>query len=100
MCEYVLNEYQMVSPFKKTVIMSYVSLVTQLCWTLCSPMDYRLPGSSAHGIFQAGILGWGAIYYSGGSSQPRDQTPNSRSLLHWQAGSLPLVPPGKPQTDI
>ena len=29
------------------------------------------------------------------SSQPRDQTHLS-CLLHWQAGSLPLVPPGKP----
>jgi len=31
---------------------------------------------------------------SRGSSQPRDQTHFS-CLLHWQAGSLPLVPPGK-----
>ena len=29
------------------------------------------------------------------SSQPRDQTHDSR-LLHWWAGSVPLVPPGKP----
>ena len=27
--------------------------VTQLCLTLCDPMDYSLPGSSVHGIFQA-----------------------------------------------
>ena len=26
--------------------------VTQLCLTLCDPMDYRLPGFSVHGIFQ------------------------------------------------
>ena len=25
------------------------------------PMDCSLPGSSAHGIFQAGVLEWGAI---------------------------------------
>ena len=31
---------------------------------------------------------------SRGSSQPRDQT--GLSLLHWQVGSLPFVPPGKP----
>ena len=32
---------------------------------------------------------------SGESSQPRDPTHISY-LLHWQAGSLPLAPPGKP----
>ena len=33
------------------------SEVTQLCPTLCNPMDCSLPGSSIHGIFQARILG-------------------------------------------
>ena len=28
----------------------------QLCLTLCSPVDYSLPGSSVHGILQAKIL--------------------------------------------
>ena len=32
----------------------------QSCLTICDPMDYSLPGSSAHGIFQA-ILDWVAI---------------------------------------
>ena len=40
------------------------SEVTQLCWTLRDPMDYSLPGSSAHGIFQARVLEWGAIAFS------------------------------------
>ena len=31
-------------------------LVTQSCLTLCGPMDCSLPGSSDHGILQAGIL--------------------------------------------
>ena len=44
----------------------------QLCPTLCNPMDYSLPGSSVHGIFQARILEWVAISFSKGSSQPRD----------------------------
>ena len=35
---------------------------------LCS-----LPGSSVHGILQAGILQWAAMPSSRGSSQPRDQ---------------------------
>ena len=33
----------------------------QSCPTLCNPMDCRLPGSSAHGIFQARVLEWVAI---------------------------------------
>ena len=32
------------------------SEVAQLCPTLCKPMDYSLPGSSVHGIFQARVL--------------------------------------------
>ena len=43
--------------------------VTQLCLTLCDPMDYTV-----HGILQARILGWVAFPFSRGSSQPRDQT--------------------------
>ena len=30
--------------------------VTQLCLTLCDPMNYSLSGSSIHGIFQARVL--------------------------------------------
>ena len=41
-------------------------LVTQLCLTLCDPMDYRPPGSSVHGILQARILEWDAITFSRG----------------------------------
>ena len=48
--------------------------VTQLCLTLCNPMDCSLPGASVRGILQARILEWVAIPFSGGSSQPRDWT--------------------------
>ena len=40
------------------------SEVTQSCPTLQDPVDYSLPGSSAHGIFQARVLEWGAIAFS------------------------------------
>ena len=36
-------------------------LATQSWPILCDPMDYSLPGSSAHGILQARILEWVAI---------------------------------------
>ena len=38
------------------------------------PMDCSLPGSSVHGILQARILEWVAIFFSRASFQPRDQT--------------------------
>ena len=41
------------------------SEVAQLCLTLSNPMDCSLPGSSVHGIFQARVLEWGAIAFSG-----------------------------------
>ena len=72
-----------------------VACALQSCLTLCDPIDCSLSGSSVHGILQARILEWIAIPSSRGSSEPRDQTCIS-CLLHWQAGSLPLAPPGKP----
>ena len=41
------------------------SEVAQLCLTLSDPMDCSPPGSSVHGIFQARVLEWGAIAFSG-----------------------------------
>ena len=49
-------------------------LVTKSCPTPCNSMDCSLPGSFVHGIFQARILEWVAIFFSNGSSQPKDQT--------------------------
>ena len=42
--------------------------VTQLCPTLCDPMDY-----TAHGILQARIMQWVAVPFLRRSYQPRDQ---------------------------
>ena len=40
------------------------SEVAQSCPTPSDPMDYSLPGSSIHGIFQARVLEWVAIAFS------------------------------------
>ena len=40
------------------------SEVAQSCPTLHDPTDCSLPGSSAHGIFQARVLEWVAIAFS------------------------------------
>ena len=46
--------------------------VAQSCLTLGNPMDCSPPGSSVHGILQAGVLEWVALPSSRGSSRPRD----------------------------
>ena len=45
------------------------SEVAQSCPTLRNPMDCSPPGSSIHGIFQARVLEWGAIAFSGSVTQ-------------------------------
>ena len=57
----------------------------QSCSILYIQIDCSLPDSSVHEIFQARL-----VDYSWESSQPRDLL----HFLHWQAGSLPLAPPG------
>ena len=65
---------------------------------LYSPKDCSPPGSSVNEIYQARILEWIAIFYSRGSSQPKDQTQDSwvswtgrQILYHWAT----LEAPGK-----
>ena len=55
-------------------VYTYSNSCDQFCPTLCSLIDYSLPGTSVHGLVQARILEWIAISSSRGSSQPRDQT--------------------------
>ena len=49
-------------------------MCAQSCLTLYNRLDCSPPGSSVHGIFQAGILEWVATSYFRESSQPGDQT--------------------------
>ena len=42
--------------------------VAQSCPTLSDPMDCSLLGSFVHGSFQARVLEWGAIAFSGVSA--------------------------------
>ena len=67
----------------------------QSCLTLCDPMDCRPQGSSVHGFSRQ-------EHWSGQPRPPAGDLPHPGwsprllHLLHWQVGSLPLVPPGKP----
>ena len=50
------------------------SEASQLCPTLCNPVDCSLQGFSIHRILQARIQEWVTISFSRGSSRPRDRT--------------------------
>ena len=54
-------------------------------------MNHSPPGASVHGILQASIMECVAMPFSRGSSPYREQI----LISMWQAGSLPLAPPGK-----
>ena len=64
------------------------------CLTLCDPMDCSPPGSSVHGISQARILEWVAIFFFQGIFPTQG---SNSCLLHWQADSLPLNHQGSPR---
>ena len=59
-------------------------------------MDCNPPDSSVHGILQARILECVAIPFSRRIFPTQGSNPRLLHLLHWQADSLPLAPPGKP----
>ena len=63
--------------------------VAQLCPTLSDPMDYSLPDSSVHGIFQARVLEWGAIAFSVGQLTTKKCQQNLGSYVLLQ--HTPLV---------
>ena len=69
------------------------SEVAQSCPTFGDPMDCSLPGFSLHGIFQARVLEWGAISFSGDLPDPGVK-PRFPIL---QADALLSEPPGKPK---
>ena len=63
--------------------------------TLCDPMDYSPPGSSAHGILQNISVGSYLFPSSGDLPNPGIE-PRSPTL---QADALPSEPRGKPSGD-
>ena len=65
--------------------------VIQSCLTLCDPMDCSLSGSSVHGIFQARVLEWIAVSFSGDLPYPGIE-PGSPAF---QVDALLSEPPGK-----
>ena len=68
----------------------------QSCPALCDPMDCSPPGSSVHGILQAKNTGVDCHALLQGIFPTEGSNLRLFHILHWQVGSLPLVPPGKP----
>ena len=57
------------------------ALVTQLCSTLCDPMDCSPPGSSVHGVLLERILEWVAVPFPKRSSQPQGSNSGLKGIL-------------------
>ena len=65
------------------------SEVTQSSPTVCDPMDYSQPGSSTRGIFQARVLEWGTIAFSGFSKNlaQLERIPHTEYLINLSSPS-------------
>ena len=72
----------------------------QSCLTLCDPLDCSPLGSSVLGAWQCDSVGkntgMGCHSLLQGIFLTQGLNLHLLHLLHWQVGSLPLVPPGKP----
>ena len=71
----------------------------QSCPTLCNPVDCSPPGSSSRGFSKQEYWSGLPCPLSGNLPDPgiKPVSLSRVSYLHWQAGSLPLEPPGKPR---
>ena len=86
------NQLKMISRYIDTQVDTWIDInrcgrakLLQSCPTLCNPMNHSLPGSSIHGILQAGILKWIANFLQG-IFPTRGSNLCLLCLLHWQVG--------------
>ena len=97
-CKWIQTLWRTVWRFLKTVGIKLPCMrvkLLQLCLTFCNPIDCSLPGSSVHGILQAGS--WSGLPCPPPGDLPDPGTePASLMSLHWQEVSLPLAPPERP----
>ena len=88
------------SDFRAREILSTGSPLQYSClgkFLVCTPWSVALPGSSVHGIVPGKNTGVGCHFLFQGIFLTQGSNPHLLCLLHWQAVSLPLVPPGKPR---
>ena len=84
------------SPFKHLPqCLTYAAAAKSLqsCPTLCNPIDSSPPGSSIHGIFQARVLEWGAIAFSGLTygTRPKNIGQINKKIKEWMAKWINIV---------
>ena len=73
----------------------YVHMYAQWCPTICDPMDSSPPDTSVHGILQARMLEWIAIFYSKGGLPDSGIKPESLVSLALGDRFFTTAPPGK-----
>ena len=64
-------------------------LVSQSCPTLCNPVDCSAPGSTVHGIFQAGILSGFAFPSPGNLPNPGTELGSPALQVDFSPDGLP-----------
>ena len=74
------------------------SEIAQLWPTLSDPMNWSLPGSSIHGIFQARVLEWGAIAFSFLCRLDLSKWSLNADSLHKHSPSLVISPSNRLNT--
>ena len=89
-CHFLLQCMKMISE----------SEVAQSCPTLHDTMDCSLPGSSVHRDSPGKNTEVGCHSLLQGIFPTQGSNPSLLCLLHWQAGSSPPEPPGKPDMSL
>ena len=70
-------------------------VAAQSCPTRCDPMDCNPPGSPVHWDSPGKSIGVACHALLQGIFPTQGSNPRILHLLHWQVGSLPLVPPAQ-----
>ena len=86
----------MILRFSLTLEDIHMYVCAQLCLTLCNPVDHNLPGSVCPWDSPGKNTGVGCLVLLQGIFPTQGLNPCLLRLLRWQAGSLALAPPGKP----
>ena len=95
----MISCFELTNLTKKCVLIGLSMCVCKLlqsCSTACNPINYSPPGSFVHGESSGKNLGVGCHVLLQGIFLTQGLNPHHLCLLHWQAGSLPLASPGKP----
>ena len=80
----------------QTVLLTAADWFTGEVVSFCNPMDYSLPDSTVHGIFQARILKWVAISFSRDLPDPGIKSVSpARQAVSWAGGFFTPEPRGK-----